>query len=593
MDCVIGISQGFHDSAACVVGIDGKVLFASSEERYTRIKGDKSWPKNCLSEIHDYISSSSLNVASVCYYEKYDQRLFWQILNSIKSFILFKIGLRKFIREVISSFRDCIALHYSLKDLLGIYSLAYRDLYLSDHHISHLMASYAYSSSSSGIFCVLDAFGQNKSGIVGEIDSDFGVRVEKNLFVNKSVGLFYSCLTRLCGFKVLTGEYKLMGLAPYGQPKYFNQLCEVFGSPNLSDFDTAVIDIGSSDIVSSDIEKRLGVSKRLPESEISQEYMDWAASAQLYLEYLVTDIVRKMLEKKYPSSDYTLFLGGGVALNCKLNYELRKSFPDLSIAICPAAGDSGSCIGAAYAHLMQSTKFSLYPNSNVCIGSELNAYDIDRYLNFNNIRFVELSNLEECSDVIASLLADGKIGALFQGNAEFGPRALGNRSILADPSSESALSIINSLIKAREDFRPLAPVTTDNLFKTCFDASQYTDLFDYMLSLIRVDENLRSSIYSAVHVDNTARLQVVKHDSNPLLFNILQSFYNQTSIPALINTSFNQRGEPIVNSARDALITFASSELDFLLLERRLIRRSDQSLSAMRVFERKIVPALD
>ena len=584
---LFGISYGFHDSAAALVGHDGRIHFASSEERFTRIKGDRSWPQNAINNIIEYAEHNSIQVSGLCYYEDPLKRLSWSIRNSIASSTTLKEKLKrilKFSQNYINTTNQLLSFVESL-------SLSPSQLYISDHHISHAASALAFSPKQSGLVLILDAFGQDKSGFIGSFANNGTLSILKSFSVCQSVGLFYSAITSICGFKILSGEYKLMGLAPYGKPHFYEKLKEIFGQPTNTDFSTSILDPFEKNLASKTLLDELGLPVRVPESHIEQKYLDLAASAQKYLERLVVNILKTYITRLPSSSKKNISMGGGVALNCKLTSVLETEFNDYSFSICPAAGDAGSAVGACYAYLTEYHRASLVTNKTAYLGLNNSALCTRTFL--NTIGF-KPSSTSPCSpNDFSDLLIEGKVGAIYRGSAEFGPRALGNRSILANPSDPHAISFINTHIKSREDFRPLAPITTIDIQEELFQETTSNQLLQYMLTLIKIPNDVSNLIPSAVHIDGTARLQVITREQNTFLYEVITDFYSRTGIPALINTSLNQRGEPIVNTLQDALECFCSTRLDFICADSFIIKRSDQSKYTISAYTRNSSFPLD
>ena len=293
----------------------------------------------------------------------------------------------------------------------------------------------------------------------------------------------------------------------------------------------------------------------------------------------------------------TLYFGGGVALNCKATYLIEKSYPNLSIRICPSAGDAGSSIGAAYNKLVHNSSSDFFESYSISpktpyLGNFDNSFSAVDYCNLHGIPYIQARS-SDAAELIVDFLCEQKVVGVYQARSEFGPRALGNRSILANPQSEDAVSFVNSKIKSREDFRPLAPITTLELFEAYFKSSKYSHLMQYMLTLCTIDDELRQKMPSAVHVDKTARIQVLDHGDNNLIESVLREFYLRTSCPALINTSFNQRGEPIVETYEDAFRCFCSTGLAALVMDDVVISRSALPSYLVNQFTHKTHFALD
>lgn len=584
----LGISCGLHDSAVALVRRDGLILYACSEERFSRVKGDSCWPKHSLKKAIQIASIQNLKISAVCCHENHQKsflRSFTRLLNPFQSPVFNRDQLNAINAKYFRTISQIDA-------LLNKLSLTRNNLFFSDHHISHALASYAYSEAKGGIFFIFDAYGQGASGFVGYmIDEKASIKIIKTFKLKQSLGLFYSAITRICGFKVLTGEYKMMGLAPYGKPSYYKRICDTFGNPNINEFCTKILDPFADDLASKDLENYLHLGSRMSESSITSEYFDMAASAQKYLEKLALSILKEHIKKVPPNTPKNIFLGGGVALNCKLTQLIQEEFKDYQISICPSAGDAGSSIGACYAKVLENDRPKI-KNSSVLIGNEVSAIEVDNFLQV--LGFKTYSENDKIVQQIVSLLMDGKIGAVFDGKAEFGPRALGNRSIIADPSKPKALQKINTYIKAREDFRPLAPITTSYLAKKYFEVlPEKNQLLRYMLTLVNVPDKTQKLIGSAVHIDKTARLQVLDKSDERIISKIIRHFYDTSGVPALINTSFNQRGEPIVDSIQDALTCFSSSNLDFLLIQGFLVLRDEQTKQCLDSFRRMTPLSLD
>lgn len=582
---LLGISCGFHDSAAALIGLDGSIIYASSQERFSRIKGDCAWPESSIDNALSIVNQNGLEVIGVCCHENIQRSCLWQVFNKLNPLSKYKPNSDS-VKKSLSRYQLYMS---HLDELLTSLDLSRQQLFYVDHHISHAMAARAFSPEINGQVYVFDAFGQGSSGIIGYFENSASNKliINKKFNIYQSIGLFYSSITALCGFKVLSGEYKLMGLAPYGKPKYYKQLCNIFGSPSISKFSTEVINPFSENIANNRLQKMLGINRRVPESLMTQQYMDLAASAQSYLEKLVINIIQTSVNSIPKGLEKNIFIGGGVALNCKLTSEIQKTFADHKVFICPAAGDSGSAIGCCYAKLLADLPNTqrLKVTTTAYLGKNISQAGIDDYLEL--LGFTKRDINESSVDFLSRLLSDGQVGAFFNGKSEFGPRALGNRSILADPSKENALSIINKYIKSREDFRPLAPITTEELATSVFNVRrEKLHLLRYMLSLVDVPASVQNLIPSAVHVDGTARLQVINDTENKFIHSLINCFYLKTGVPALINTSFNQRGEPIVETIDDVLICFASANLDFLVAGNSILLRKEQDESVLMSYRR-------
>ncbi len=586
MDVCIGISSGFHDSAASIVSKSGKVLYASSEERFSRIKGDSKWPSKSLHYANELVASNSWKVISVYYYEDIFKAAAISLVSKIKQMKL----NRKHIKKTFESFAEIIS---NLRNLLHEYELTFNDLYFSDHHASHLGSSLMFSEKRDGYGFVIDAYGQGNSGLACQIVNG-SAKYSKLIPIDKSIGLFYSAMTVYCGFKTLTGEYKLMGLAPYGRPKYIDKISLLFGLPNIHDFNTSILDMHGSSLITKKFINLLGNKpSRARESDIDDYYKDMAASTQKYLEILVVSYLEHYFQLNTESHE-TIFFSGGVALNCKLTSVLETRYPNISIVIGPSPGDGGSAVGSCYPFI-ESGKNEEKNNVNDSglLGYSQSQKSANKLLGLYGLKITNIENNNIISYIV-ELLKENKIGAICQGKAEFGPRALGNRSIVANPSSSECRKHINRYVKSREDFRPLAPITTYALYKEFFETKIRNDstinLMKYMLTLIKVPSPMVDRISAAVHVDETCRMQCITKEDNPIMHNVITEFQKQTAIPCLINTSLNIRGEPIVNSVEDALSAFYNARLDFIVIEGYLVERLHQGPLTLESLPKKSFP---
>ena len=574
MNVIIGLSAGFHDSAVSILSLSGEILYASSEERFSRKKGDRKFPWLSINAAITFCAEGGFHIKKVCLHEDPLSGI------RLRDLITGKSNLRNFLESLKSS-SEKLSNVFSLIKQLG---LSLTDIHIGSHHTSHAYASISTSPLDQGFVLVLDAIGERSSGLLGEFTSS-GLIVEKKLPIQKSLGLIYSCITVHCGFRVLTGEYKLMGLAPYGKPRFYSHLCELFGDPTDFGFSISDINYRSDSLISDRLTGILGFQPRIPDSgRIEQRYADLAASVQYYLERAVIGIIETI---DHPTP-INLVLGGGVSLNCKLN-QLLSEHPKIKyLWSFPSGGDSGSAVGVCLEYLSSRGVKSSKLN-NVFLGP---IYDEDSYFRASQ-SFVTHSLDENILTSISSRLELGKVGAIFNGRSEFGPRALGNRSIIANPSRKEALAFINEQIKSREDFRPLAPIVLQSWMSEYFyHQDSALDLYRYMLGLVRSKSHsdevhnpsefitARSSVDSVipavVHLDGTSRIQVVADDDDRPIVSILKNFASNYNKGILVNTSFNQRGEPIVENPDDAVGCFIETGLDFLTLGDRVLFREEQ-----------------
>lgn len=556
MKYILGISAYFHDSAAALI-FEGRVIAAAQEERFSRIKHDANFPTNavnyCLQEGNITID----DVDEIVFYEKPFQK-FERLIDAHIRNIPF--GFSAFKKSMHTWFSHKLWIPRDIQKALT----TKKSISFAEHHESHAAAAYFTSPFDDAAILVVDAVGEKSctSISIGE-----GAKIQPVAQQNypHSIGLFYSAFTYYCGFKVNSGEYKLMGLAPYGKPIYvdlikqafisWNDLGEVKLNMKAYDFDAGLKMLSKKGV------RTLQNPVRKPETSINQFYKDIAASVQLILEELMIDLVRytlKMTEKK------NLVMSGGVALNCKVNQVLVETFDSTHFWFQPAAGDAGGALGAglAYYYKNQSDRFVI-PNTltdQIYLGPSYNATETEQILNHFSANYQKFGDAELLS-LIAEQLSSDRIIGWFQGRMEFGPRALGHRSILASPISENMQSRLNLAIKKREGFRPFAPVVLNDHASHWFD---HINEAKYMMCTS--SSTRKKEIPACVHLDNTARVQTLNSNDNPKLYQLISNFYEKTGVPMLVNTSLNLRGEPIVCSPEDAINCFIQTEIDLLVL---------------------------
>lgn len=590
---IVGISANYHDSAFSILDAEtGKLLFAESEERFTRIKGDSRFPNMAIQEGLKFIGASKDEILRVGYYEKPILKLSRIAISAGSQ--LHRGSHRQLIEIVGQIGKGRYFPHFKLRD-----SFPKTPIDFHSHHASHAASTYYASGFDEATILTIDGVGEWETMTVF-IGRNGKLKKISNMKFPNSLGLFYATFTAYCGFKVNSGEYKLMGLAPFGIPRYADVIKKELlrAGPggtfrlNMKYFDYT----RSLHMFNQRFEDLFDGKYRNPDEHIDQRICDVAASAQVVLEELYLNLVKNAL---YETGINRLCLAGGVALNCVANSKLSRVLNLDRIFIQPAAGDAGGSLGAAYLSLKklqekQNTNFCIPKFDNAFKGKSYESSEIKKVLVNNQIEFKEFSSLEELDVTLASLLVKGKIIGLFRGRSEFGPRSLGARSILASACDSKMQRKLNYSIKKRESFRPFAPIVLIEEASNWFDwptelESPYM-LFTAPVSKRRllVDkstshlENLterldvvRSTIPAVTHIDNSARLQTISL-GDPLR-NILESYYQESNYPVLINTSFNVRGEPIVESPRDALNCFINTEIDYLAIENFLINKSVKS----------------
>ena len=595
---VLGISAYYHDSAASLIR-DGEIVAAAQEERFTRRKHDHGLPVQAINFCLETGGLKPHDLDAVCYYDN----PFLTLDRWLKNCIQEGDGSKKLIEKSFSSlFAERLWVHDAIRETLGCLGKKGK-LFVCEHHISHAGSAFYPSPFSSAAIMTVDGVGEWATTTIG-VGNKNEVEILRQISYPHSLGLLYSAMTYFCGFKVNSGEYKLMGLAPYGEPKYVDlikdHLIEIKedGSYRLNTTyfaftrDTAMTDDYFSGLFAG--------RRREADAPITRREMDLAASVQNVTEEV---IIRMAKTAKKITGETKLCLAGGVALNCVANGKLLKEkiFDDLWIQ--PAAGDAGGSLGCAlyfYYHCSGKQRATgvrdMQKNSYLGPGFSLN--EIQHYLDSNGITYRLFGDKQALAAEIAERLADNNTIGLFSGRMEFGPRALGNRSIIANPMTGGMQSKLNVKIKFRESFRPFAPTVLSESVSRYFDLDQESP---YMLLVAEVKEGLRrsfdltelfaengddmlpivnkerSTIPAVTHVDFTARVQTISEDDNPFYYGIIKAFERITGCSVLVNTSFNVRGEPIVCSPQQAYACFMHTDLDVLVLENFLILKSDQN----------------
>ena len=594
---ILGISAYYHDSAASLV-VDGKIISAAQEERFTRKKHDSSFPRNA---IQFCINESNIQLSDLDYIVFYEKPLikFERLLETYISFA--PKGFKSFLMAMPVWLKEKLYLKSVLKKELinfdGVDKSNLPDLLFSQHHLSHAASAFFPSPFNKAAVLCLDGVGEWSSSTVW-IGEDNNLIPKWEIHFPHSLGLLYSAFTYFTGFKVNSGEYKLMGLAPYGEPKYYDLILE--NLIDLKEDGTFKLDMSYFNyavgltMTSKRFNKLFNSEPRKPEEALTQHQMDIAASIQKVTEEVVIRLCKTI--KKEFDVDY-LCLAGGVALNCVANGKLLRSNIFKDIWIQPAAGDAGGALGAAQSVWYQYLNNSRTPDSpdsmrGSYLGSTFDDQEIKKVLDSYDAKY-EIIQDDQYENKVANILADGKVVGWMQGAMEFGPRALGSRSILGDPRNEEMQTTMNLKIKYRESFRPFAPIILDEEVNNFFEhegSSPYMlivadikkelrkELDDKQKKLFGIDKLKipRSTLPAITHVDYSARLQTVHHDTNPKMHKLLKEFKEVTDCPVLVNTSFNVRGEPIVNTPEDAYRCFMRTEMDYLAIGGFLLNKTDQ-----------------
>jgi len=598
MNKILGISAFYHDSAATLI-IDGEIIAAAQEERFTRKKHDNSFPANAINYVLSHSNLKMSDIDKIVFYEKpflkFERLLETYVAFAPRGFKSFSKAMPIWLKEKL--FQKQLLLENLRK--LGDKNLTEKKLFFSEHHLSHAASAFFPSPFDEAIILTADGVGEWATTTVA-IGKGSNLKIEKEIHFPHSLGLLYSAFTYYVGFKVNSGEYKLMGLAPYGKPIYKDLIVDNLihikedGSFRLNQdyFNYAT----GLTMTNNNFDKLFGQKVRKNEKDkITQFHMDIASSIQKVTEDIMIKLVRNLSEVyKIPN----LCLAGGVALNCVANGKILKEKIFKNIWIQPAAGDAGGSLGAclAYWHLELDKDRKIEKEDSMkgsYLGPEYSQEEIVQVLKKLGANF-EVYEDEELSLITAKSLSDGDAIGWFQGRMEFGPRALGGRSILGDPRSESMQKNLNLKVKYRESFRPFAPSVIYEEVKDWFNIDCKSP---YMLFVAEIVDNKqkkiskeqeglfgidklnvkRSEIPAVTHVDYSARVQTVHKETNPKFYNLLSKFKELTGCPVIVNTSFNVRGEPIVNTPNDAFNCFMGTELDKLVIGNCILEKKNQT----------------
>ncbi|HIF27078.1 MAG TPA: hypothetical protein EYQ40_00790 [Candidatus Marinimicrobia bacterium] len=587
---ILGISAYYHDSAACILK-DGEIVAAAQEERFTRKKHDQNFPINaikyCLKEAG--INASELEI--VAFYDKPFLK-FERILETYLSYA--PKGLGSFLKAMPLWIKKKLWIKTLIQDELDYHG----KILFPEHHASHAASAFYASPFKDAAFLTMDGVGEWATTSYG-IGKGNKMEILADIRFPHSLGLLYSAFTYYTGFRVNSGEYKVMGLAPYGQAKYkdliYKHLIDVKEDGSFK-MDMSYFDynVGLT-MTNKKFSQLFGGPPRVPEAALTQKEMDLARSVQEVTVEIVLKMakhVRKVTNKKY------LCLAGGVALNCVANGKLLRSGIFDDIYIQPAAGDAGGALGCAYIawyqHLDNERQADGKKDSmkGAYLGPQYSNEQINEYLKEKGYRYIKLTD-EELPEKIADLVAEQKVIGWFQGRMEFGPRALGDRTIIADARSAETQKTINLKIKYRESFRPFAPSIREENISEYFDIDRPSP---YMLLVANVIKNkqlpmtkeqesyfglnklniARSDVPAITHVDYSARIQSINKDTNRRYHDMLTIVNEKYGCPVIVNTSFNVRGEPIVCTPKDAYLCFMRTEMDYLILNNYLLAKIDQ-----------------
>lgn len=587
---ILGISAFYHDSAAALLR-DGEIVAAAQEERFTRKKHDPDFPSRAVQFCFEQAGIEAADIDFVAFYDKPILK-FHRLLETYLGFA--PIGLKSFRKAIPTWLGEKLHMKGRMTRALGCKP---KNRYVfPEHHESHAASAFYPSPFEEAAIVTMDGVGEWATTSIG-VGEGNKIKLVREIRFPHSLGLLYSAFTYYCGFKVNSGEYKLMGLAPYGEPKYADRIREHLidlredGSYRL---DLSYFNYCQGLTMTNDkFAAVFGQPARSPETDLSQFQMDVAASIQDVTEEVMLKTAR--YAKEVTGKD-NLCLAGGVALNCVGNGVILRDGPFDKIWIQPAAGDAGGALGAAqfvWHNLLGEARDAQPADSQrgSLLGPKYESADIKSFLDGEDVVYEECTE-EGFADRVAELIEQENVIGWFQGPMEFGPRALGSRSIIGDARSPKMQSVMNLKIKFRESFRPFAPIVLREHASDYFEIEERHDS-PYMLIVAPVREDkrkqvdqglfgldklkqVRSVIPAVTHVDYSARLQTVDGERNPRLASMMRRFHERTGSPVLINTSFNVRGEPIVCTPQDALRCFMGTEMDVLVLENFVIRRVAQ-----------------
>ena len=599
MKSILGISAFYHDSAACIIQ-DGEIIAAAQEERFTRKKHDPNYPKNAINFVLNYSNLKLSEVDQIVFFEKpflkFERLLETYVAFAPKGFVSFSKAMPLWIKEKL--FQKNL-LFNKLKEHDENFK-SDENIYFSDHHLSHAASAFFPSPFEEAVVLTADGVGEWATTTVA-VGKGNHLEVKKEIQFPHSLGLLYSAFTYYTGFKVNSGEYKLMGLAPYGSPIYQDKIKKLIDIKDDGTFrlDQKYFNYATGLTMTNDkFHKLFGKEPRGPKKDqITQFHMDIASSIQHVTEEIMIKLA-KGIRNEYGIKN--LCLAGGVALNCVANGKILKEKIFDNVWIQPAAGDAGGSLGAALAlwYIEQGNTRKINKNDSMkgsYLGCEFNQQQIEKELDSLGANF-QTFEYESLIEKTAEFLANEKAIGWFQGRMEFGPRALGGRSILGDPRSDKMQKNLNLKVKYRESFRPFAPsILREDLSKwfnldvdspymllvSDINDEKKIEMTEEQKKLFGIDKlNIkRSEVPAVTHVDYSARIQTVTKNTNKIYFDLIAKFKEKTGCPVLVNTSFNVRGEPIVNTPTDAFNCFMGTELDYLVIGNCILNKKDQDPS--------------
>ncbi len=590
---ILGISCFYHDAAAALL-CDGVLVAAAEEERFTRKKHDSDFPAMAVEFCLRRAGITAAELDYVVFYEKPFIKFERILLTSMQTFprstALFREAMKNWLT-------DKLWVKGVIKQKLAISD---SKILFSEHHLSHAASAFLCSPFDEAAILTVDGVGEWATATMG-VGKGSEIRITDEIRFPHSLGLLYSVFTAFLGFEVNEGEYKVMGMAPYGTPRFVDKVQQLYRLGDDGSFwlnmDYFAFHQSPTQAFNEKFEQLFGPPRKpelpffthtsgypsyydKPASDFdelarhNEYYADIAASIQKVTEEIMLKIATNLHKQ---TGLRRLCMAGGVALNSVANGRLIRETPFEEIYIQPAAGDSGGALGAAlYAYHMVLGQPRKFVMDHAYWGDEFGEAAIQDFLKTNQIKYQSFSHSDQLVDQVVDLLAQGKVAGWFQGRFEWGPRALGNRSILADPRRHEMKDLVNVKIKFREPFRPFAPSVVESAAEKFFDIAKPEDHYPnrFMLYVVPVRDECKEKLPAITHVDGSARIQTVRSDTAPLYHQLIQSFGDATGVPVLMNTSFNLRGEPIVTTPANAFNTFSNSGLDFLVLGNCLVSKA-------------------
>ncbi|MCO4782629.1 MAG: carbamoyltransferase [Candidatus Cloacimonetes bacterium] len=599
----LGISAFYHDSAAALLK-DGEILYAVQEERFTRLKHDASFPVQSILWCLQKANISAHQIEAIAFYDKpilKFERIIETLLQTCPK------GYKNFLKSMPQWIKQKLFLKAHIKSHLREidFDADHLEIIFPEHHLSHAASAFYPSPYKKAAIVTIDGVGEWATASIC-LGDGHKIKCLKQMNFPHSLGLFYSAFTYYCGFKVNSGEYKLMGLAPYADPNSIKvqaminlikqYLCDVKSDGSIQ-LNMKYFDFLSGSYMTKNKlwYKLFNFHPRKAESPINDNYISLAYAAQFVLEEAVCKLIQHALDI---TNCQNLVMSGGVALNCVANGKLLQKKVAPNIWIQPASNDSGGALGAAYCywHIFKDQARDTTPSDsmkNSLLGPSFSQDEIDQMLSDKQAQFEEYSKHDDLCHTVAKLINDGNIIAWFQDQMEWGPRALGNRSILADPRNQEIQKKINLSVKFREDFRPFAPIVLEEYKDEYFNFAPNSPYMLFTCNLkpkwlqnlpsdfekMTMDQKLKtkkSEFPAITHIDLSSRIQTVSKNSNPKIHKLLDTFHDLYDCPMLVNTSFNVRGEPIVLSPSDAYNCVLRTKIDYLVLGNKLLKRVNQ-----------------